>query len=149
MNGFGLLVGHLVGDFIFQNDYVAANKSNPWPGAEPNVDNPLRAMTTEHREWRARESGWRMGHVVCTAHCFFYTLAVWLFSYQWMPWWGLVVCLAAHWPIDRFRLAKAFMVRLNGQEGFATGPLAPWSVIVVDNTMHLLTLYLIGFFGGA
>ena len=35
------------------------------------------------------------------------------------------------------------MVKLANQEAFATGPLAPWSVIVVDQCFHLLTLYLI------
>jgi hypothetical protein len=29
VNGFGLLIGHLVGDYIFQNDWMAANKVNP------------------------------------------------------------------------------------------------------------------------
>jgi hypothetical protein len=36
------------------------------------------------------------------------------------------------------------MVHCSGQRAFATGPLSPWSVIVVDNTIHLLVLYLIG-----
>lgn len=31
MNGLGLLVGHLIGDFIFQNDWLARNKkTNSW-----------------------------------------------------------------------------------------------------------------------
>jgi hypothetical protein len=29
---------------------------------------------------------------------------------------------------------------LNGQESFATGVFAPWSIIVVDNIIHLVIL---------
>jgi hypothetical protein len=143
MEGLGLLVGHLLGDYILQNDWMAANKTGPGP--EPNIDNPLRFLTTEHREWCER---WEISFYACTIHCLLYTLAVWACSFWWMPWWGLAVCFAAHWPIDRFRLARLWMVHVSGQKDFATGPLAPWSVIVVDNTLHLLTLYAIGLLAG-
>lgn len=29
MTGLGLLVGHMIGDYIIQNNRMAANKSNP------------------------------------------------------------------------------------------------------------------------
>ena len=115
MQGFGLLIGHLLGDYIAQNDWQAANKGAP--GAQ--------------------------GHLACTVHCLLYTLAVWACSFRWMPWWGLAVCFMAHWPIDRYRLARLWMVHLSGQKAFATGTLSPWSIIIVDNTFHLLTLYMI------
>ena len=47
-------------------------------------------------------------------------------------------------PIDRFRLAKVWMMRVSGQTVFATGPLAPWSIIIVDNVFHIVTLAVIG-----
>jgi Protein of unknown function (DUF3307) len=113
-NGFeslGLVVGHLLGDYIFQNDWQATNKtSRSFP---------------------------------CTVHCFLYTLAVWSCSFWWMPWWGLLACFAVHWPVDRWRLAGRWMRNVSGQKAFATGPLSPWSVIVVDNTFHLWTLLVI------
>jgi hypothetical protein len=34
-------------------------------------------------------------------------------------------------------------MRKIGQSDFAKPPLAPWSIIVVDNVWHLLTLYLL------
>ena len=115
MDGFFLLLGHLLGDYVLQNDWQAANK------------------------WRSSAA--------CTVHCLLYTLAVWACSFWWLPWWGPVVCFLAHWPIDRFRLAGRWMA-LVGQERFATGPLAPWSIIVVDNVGHLLTLGLIAGMAG-
>lgn len=157
MVGFWLLLGHLLGDYILQNDWQATNKTNPHPGSRPGAYRPRGfADARTGRQafefvadpdrvggWRARRRAWRVGHVACTAHCLLYTLAVWACSFGWMPAWGLVACFAAHWPMDRFRLAKVWMTRASGQTAFAAGGLAPWSVIVVDNTIHLLTLGLI------
>jgi hypothetical protein len=93
-------------------------------------------------EWPGKLRRYYLGHLACTVHCLLYTLAVWACTFWWMPWWGLLVCFAVHWPIDRFRLAKRWMMA-TGQRKFAEGLLSPWSVIVVDNTWHLLTLFLI------
>ena|ERR1700687_3631720 len=120
MDGFALLLGHLVGDYILQNDWMAKNKTGP--GC--------------------------LGHTACTYHCLFYTVAVALLTTTWMPWWGLLACFAVHWPIDRFRLAGWWMRNVSGQRDFATGPLSPWSIIVVDNTFHLLTLWVIAVIAG-
>jgi hypothetical protein len=43
MEGFGLLIGHLLGDFIFQNDWLATNKSNKHPGEKPPENLPMSA----------------------------------------------------------------------------------------------------------
>lgn len=157
--GFGLLVGHLVGDFLFQNDLLAKNKSNPHPGREPHPgriwlratrdergyllgEEPPIGELQQQRAWWVACSRYRFGHLVCAIHCLLYTLAVWLFSCWWMPWWGLVICFLAHFPVDRWRLARVLM-HYNYQEEFATGPLAPWSAIVVDQAIHLVVLFLI------
>lgn len=140
MEGFYLLCGHLLGDYILQNDWMAQNKTNPHPGPTPDLP-----WGMEHQSgpaWadgNAKHSAWRTGNLACLAHCLLYTLAVWLCSFWWMPAWGLAVCLGVHYAIDRYRLARKWM-GLVGQEQFATGPLSPWSIIVVDNTIHLLTL---------
>lgn len=201
MNGLGLLIGHLVGDYCFQNDWMATNKVNAHPGKEPypqmswiSTIKPLRewpglysvdadpsnreeyAKALEERnkkidEWdcdekkrvavelakiesstKIKEQGtwldarraWWKGHLACTVHCLCYTLAVALCSFWWMPWWGYLVTFGLHWPIDRFRLARRWMIHVSGQKSFATGPLAPFSVIIVDNTFHLATLMVIG-----
>jgi hypothetical protein len=157
MESFGLLVGHLLGDYIFQNDWLAKNKTNPvtWhkPGLSYLDDSQLfvgdsggniRKETTESSIWREKIMASQTGHVACTVHCLLYTAAVWACAFWWMPWWGVVACFVLHWPVDRFGLAKWWMMKVSGQEAFATGALAPWSIIVVDNTFHLLVLFLIG-----
>ena len=110
MDGFLLLLGHMLGDYVLQNDWQAKSKTT--------------------------------SSVHCAVHCTLYTLAVWACSFWWMPWWGLAVCWLAHFPVDRFRLARRWM-SLVGQEAFATGPFSPWSIIVVDNVGHLVVLALI------
>lgn len=134
MNGLGLLIGHLIGDYIFQNDWMAANKVR-W-GV------PSTAICGDSRfEFAARETN--TGHLACTVHCLLYTFAVALCSFWWMPWWGYVATFVLHWPIDRFRLARWWMNHVSGQAVFAE-KMAPWSIILVDNVFHLLTLFVIG-----
>jgi hypothetical protein len=154
LEGFGLLVGHLTGDYLVQNDWMAKNKVNPRPGKEghPSAGTDAEYVESlkakEQREWWVARDAYRRGHLACTVHCLLYTAAVWAYSWWWMPWWGLLVCFLVHWPTDRFRLARWWMLRVSGQKDFATGPLAPWSVIVVDNTWHLTTLFWIAWFAG-
>ena len=144
MDGLGLLIGHLIGDYIVQNDWMASNKSNAWPyPVEGN--SPLTPMLPSQCEARMK---WKIGHLACLVHCVLYTISVWFCSFWWMPWWGLVVCFAVHFPIDRWRLAGVWMRNVSGQLAFATGPLSPWSIIVVDNTFHLLTLFVIAAIAG-
>lgn len=130
MEGFYLLCGHLFGDYIFQNDAQAR-----WKSGVP-VD-ARRDIRPEFHRWLDLFSLF-----VCTAHCALYTLAIWVFTVSWITWPGLLVCFLAHWFIDRFRLARRWMMAI-GQKEFATGMYAPWSIVVVDNIMHLLTLAVI------
>lgn len=112
MNGLELLLGHLVGDYIFQNDWMATNKTK--------------------------------SILPCFVHCCFYTFACWIFA-PWLSWIAFVIIFAIHFPIDRFRLAGWWMKNISYQKEFATGALAPWSIIIVDNIFHLITLYFVSF----
>lgn len=149
-----MLLGHLVGDFIAQDDWQAANKANPSPvGDRPNTDwndgigggGRTPGTAEDAARWDAARRKWWVGHLACTVHCVLYALCCWVFCFAWMPWWGAVVVGLVHWPIDRFRLPRLFMERVHNQRVCARGPLAPWSVIVVDQVWHLLTLYLVWF----
>ena len=153
MESLGLLVGHLVGDYILQNDWMASNKTNKHPGKKPDgviyrIDDGIDFAGPDaallYRSWLDKRDSWWRGHIACTVHCLLYTFSVWLFTCWWMPWWGLVVCFVAHWPVDRFRLAGWWMRNVSGQRSFADGPMSPWSIIIVDNVYHILTLFVIG-----
>ncbi len=101
-------LGHLVGDYILQTDWMAGNKKrSPWP---------------------------------CIVHCILWAASVTLFAG-----WGLlpfILLFLFHYIQDRTTLVRQWM-RLIGQEGFATGPYAPWSMVIIDNTFHLLQIWLI------
>lgn len=131
MESLALLMGHLIGDYVFQNDWMAANKTNPLARTGGPIEEMLVATGKELD-----------GHLACTVHCCLYTVAVWLTCWWFLPGWAYIVIFFTHWPVDRFRLAVYWM-RLIGQKQFATN-LSPWSVILVDNIFHLLVLFLLG-----
>lgn len=109
MEGFALLIGHLAGDYLFQDDWQAGNKTNPHPGPAP-VETPMTGSVAidtgnmfadikAHDEWCARWNTWQVGNIACAVHCSLYTFAVWLCSCWWMPWWGLLACWSPScWP---------------------------------------------------
>jgi hypothetical protein len=109
MDGFGLLCGHLVGDYVFQDDAQAKGK-----------------LTSSS---------------VCAWHCFTYVGAIFLLNPFLLSWPAMLLIGLIHFPIDRWRLAAVWM-RANGQSAFLKD-MGPWSLIVVDNTMHLVTLYVV------
>lgn len=100
------LVGHLVGDYLLQNDWLAAGK--------------------------------KRSSAVCAVHCLIWSLAVQLLA-GW-PAWTLAVLFPTHFLQDRTSLIRRWML-LIGQRAFLEGPCAPWSIIVVDNVWHILTIW--------
>jgi hypothetical protein len=102
------LIGHLVGDFIIQNDWMALNKKE----------------STLH----------------CTVHCLTYALCVWLFT-LW-PLWTIPVIFITHFALDRTKFV-GWLMGIKGSKKFRDGGMAPWSWVSVDNTIHLVTLFLI------
>jgi hypothetical protein len=114
----GAFVGHLCGDYIFQNDQLAQGK---------------------------KKSSW-----ICAAHCLIWTVFVMCLSeWAFLPWASALVVFASlfatHFVQDRTTLVRKWM-HLIGQDSFAEPPLGPWSIIVVDNVFHILTLFLIATF---
>jgi hypothetical protein len=108
------LIGHLIGDYLLQNDWMAANK--------------------------------KRATLPCLVHVLLYTLAI--AACTGWPLWALAVVAVTHFAQDRTQVI-AWWMRINRQEGFAKPPLAPWSVIVVDNTWHLVTLHILSLIVGA
>jgi Protein of unknown function (DUF3307) len=92
MFGFSLILGHLFGDYILQNDWQAKNKSLP---------------TQE-------------GRLACLTHCLFYTLGCFIFCGWFLPLWSFLVIGLAHYPFDRYRLAYLWMTKISGQKNFAS-----------------------------
>lgn len=145
MEGFSLLVAHLIGDYIFQDDWQANVKVAQKPeGSRPAVSRHLGVMeVAAQQKWDKNNIDYKLAPYVCTLHCALYTSACLLTCFWFLSWWAYLVIFATHWPIDRYRLARLYMKYTNKEE-FATGPLAPWSVIVIDNVFHIIVLYVVG-----
>jgi hypothetical protein len=103
------IVGHLVGDYLLQNDYMALGKKRSTP--------------------------------ICSLHCLIWSLSVVVAAGWWM-WWVFPVLFITHFAQDRTNLV-AWKMRVMGQQKFAQPPMAPWSMIAVDNSMHMLVLALV------
>ena len=103
---FEAIIGHLAGDYIFQNDWMAANKKS--------------------------------SSLHCAVHCAIWTTCVCLFGGFGFA--AAAILFATHFLQDRTPIVSWWM-DLVGQKSFRTGICAPWSVIVVDNVLHILTIW--------
>lgn len=110
------IIGHLVGDYLLQNDWMAQNKKVP----------------TSY------------GNTACVVHCWIWSMCVILFSGWYRAeysFWVCVVLFTSHYIQDRTNIVRFWMTRINRQPKFVEPPLAPWSLIVVDNVWHIVTIW--------
>ena len=129
---FEMLLGHLVGDYLLQNEWMAMTKGK---------------YTLE---------GW----IAALVHCLIYTAAVCLFMWNFHLIWIVAVFLS-HFPIDKFVLGEKYMHYLKGKgmKDYVFKDTIRWgksltrydvleggftSVVytVTDNTMHLLLMWI-------
>ena len=82
----GLFLGHLAGDYLLQNEWMALTKSK----------NTL--------------NGW----MAALVHCILYTAAICLFMWNFDPIWIVVVFLS-HFPIDKFSLTDKYLRYIKGR----------------------------------
>jgi hypothetical protein len=125
---FRMLLGHLVGDYFLQNNWMAMNKS-------------------KHKG---------LGWFTCFIHCIIYTIAVCTFMLNFSPVWILIVFLS-HFIIDKFGIPDKYLKLIKGRSlevflqeeenkiytphiglraGFNT-----FVYIMVDNGMHIILMY--------
>lgn len=125
---FEILLGHLVGDYLLQNNWMAFNKS------------------------KYNNTGW----LTCIIHCLLYSLSVCFFMWQWTTIWFIMIFLS-HFVLDKFELPEKYLKLIHGrslerfiknsenkeytpyvglQSGFTSLVYA-----VVDNTIHLLIIW--------
>lgn len=83
---FELLLGHLTGDFLLQNEWMAMNKS------------------------KNTGEGWLAAFV----HCFIYTWVICLFTWT-FDWYWFVAVFCSHFFIDKFKLAEYYMHYIKGK----------------------------------
>lgn len=132
-----MLLGHLLGDYLFQNEWMALTKSK---------------NTIE---------GWYAAFI----HCLIYTLSVGLFM-QNFDWYWLTAVFLTHFPIDKFSLGEKYMKYVKGgglrnyidtvnwtnpnhpPDDFTrghqmlTGGFKAVVYAVTDNAMHLILMFI-------
>jgi hypothetical protein len=110
------LIGHLVGDYLLQNDWQATNK----------------------------KSYTLIGWFSCSVHCLLYSISVAIFTGWWDYRFWVVLC--SHMLLDKTMIVVWFM---NFTGSFRriikdiNNPSAIWAYAIVDNSFHLVSLYLI------
>jgi len=132
---FEMLLGHLVGDYLLQNNWMALNKGK---------DNFI-------------------GYLAAVIHCLIYTAAVCLIMWNFDSTWIAIVFLS-HYPIDKFGLAELYMRKVKGYgmktfiddvnnskphkyintspaNNMLMGGFTAVVYTVTDNTLHLLLMW--------
>ena len=71
----------------------------------------------------------------CSYHVATYMVAMAAFCD--LPWWALLLIAAQHWVQDRTGFV-VWLMNMKGSDKFAKPPMAPWSIIVTDNILHIL-----------
>lgn len=124
-----LLAGHLLGDWVVQTDWQAANKA------------PIAGMRGSHNP-RARGLWWT-GIRANQMHCLTYHLTMAAIVVPFWHTWGTVAAFAVSWAshgfIDR-RWPVRWLLRRTGSPAFAE---QLWGVIAADQALHLAILALI------
>jgi hypothetical protein len=75
----------------------------------------------------------------CLVHVLIYMVP---FLFTPLEVWQILAIGLQHYIQDRTQFVMWFM-KVKGSEKFATGPCAPWSIIVTDNILHILFMALI------
>jgi len=59
------------------------------------------------------------------------------FFFTSLSWWQLLLIAMQHWAQDGSDFVVSFM-KAKGSGKFAEPPFGPWSVILIDNILHIL-----------
>lgn len=110
----GAIIGHLVGDYLIQNDFIAMNKKS---------NSFVCAVHCFLWSWSVILFG-----VPWTTN----------FAFPVVPMFAIL--FITHFIQDRTTIIRKWMT-LIGQDQFATGALSPWSIVVDDNVWHIVTIF--------
>ena len=103
-----ILIAHLIGDYLIQNDWMALNK---------------------------KKSNW-----ACLVHAITYIIPFCFF----LNWWQILLIAFQHYIQDRTNFIAWFM-DIKGSKSFREN-MSPWSIILTDNIIHLVFIYLLLYF---
>lgn len=88
-------------------------------------------LQTDWMAFGKKQKSW-----ICFVHVAAYMVP---FLFCGFAWWQLAIIAGQHFAQDRTSFVM-WMMKIKGSEKFATGPCSPWSIIVTDNIIHILTI---------
>jgi hypothetical protein len=119
---FELLLGHLVGDYLLQTEWMAQNKAK----------NTL--------------EGWLAAIVHCVAYTGAVCFLMWKFDWYWW-----IAVFFSHFFIDKFALGYYYLKFLKGLDTYAYKSVGEYNELragfnaviytITDNTMHLVLMW--------
>lgn len=132
---FQMLLGHLVGDYLLQNQWIALNKS------------------------KYNLVGW----ISALIHCILYTISVCVVM-QIFDWYWMLIVFLTHFPVDKFSLGELYMDKVKGYglkkfvynvnnaephkyintslgNNILLGGFTAVVYTITDNTIHLVLMY--------
>ena len=83
-------------------------------------------------DWMAKRK--KTSSLVCAVHIVTYMLP---FFFVEANWWQMTAIAVQHFFQDRTHVI-VWLLNHTGKADFAKPPMAPWSIIVVDNIIHVL-----------
>jgi hypothetical protein len=101
------MIAHLIGDYLIQTDWMAANK--------------------------------KKSTVACMFHIITYMIP---FMFCDIAAWQFYLIAAQHFLQDRWNFIP-WLMKVKGSAKFMEPPLGPWSIIVTDNVVHIVWMYLV------
>jgi len=81
----------------------------------------------------------KKSHWACLCHVATYMIP---FLFAGLVWWQLLLIFIQHYLQDNTNFVVWFM-KFSGSKKFAEPPMSPWSIIVVDNILHILWMALV------
>jgi hypothetical protein len=122
-----LLLGHIIGDYFLQNNFLAFNKS-------------LKGIK---------------GNFICIIHCLIYTGVICLFTYC-IKWQWIIGVFLSHYLIDKYSLANKYLSIIHGRtfqffmkehipdgKFVLNGGFTAIVYTIVDNSFHLIIILII------
>lgn len=108
-----IILGHLIGDYLLQSDWMAINK---------------------------KKSG-STGILACCIHCLLWSISIYLFTVGFIISYTTItiflLLFISHWILDRTNIVRYCIDKTT-----MPNP-AIWKIIICDNTLHLLFVYFI------
>lgn len=130
---FAGFLGHLVGDYLVQNNWMAVNKAKPFARTRRDVETSA-GLFFEMVNEPLQAINWHAFTWMLSVALFMVPVAYLAFGSVTVAWLAMLALGVIHWVQDR-RFPVVWFMKKTGKD-----PSVVWLLIVVDNVWHLLQI---------